>query len=92
MKRALGSGITHQILEIIDGVVLQIDGQVGQSHVEAGRGVWGAELELHQDDQVGQDEASDGYKVGCIKSYQGGATELFQQGKCNLNYFRRFPS
>ena len=54
-KRDSGSGITHQVLEIFYGVILQIDWQVGQSHVEAGRGVWGAELELHQDDQVGQD-------------------------------------
>ena len=63
----LGGDVVHQISQICNGPVLQKDGQVGQSHVEAGCSVWSAKLELHQDDQVGQDEASDGHEVGCIK-------------------------
>ena len=52
-------------MQILDGLVLQKDWQVRQSHVESDRLVRSAELKLHQDDQVSEDEASDGNKVGC---------------------------
>ena len=62
----LGGGVVHQISQIVDCPVLQKDWQVGESHVESVRVVHSAELELHQDDQVREDEASDRHKVGCV--------------------------
>ena len=64
----LSGDIVHQISQIFNGPVLQKDGQVGQSHVKSECVIWSAKLELHQDDQVCEDEASNGHKVGCIIS------------------------
>ena len=64
----LCGGIVHQISQIVDRPVLQKDWQVGERHVKSDRVIRSAELELHQDDQVGEDEASDGHKVGCMIS------------------------